>query len=494
MSINFIPNDPLAGAGAPPMRRIRPRRDRPRDRARFTLHDPAAEGLHEPGTPEFLYWQCREAALGAVAAWEGHAGPLASWQAGRSIDLWQNEVAQNGATRTLNAFYDRAGFHFYEYDDGMGKGTLSGQSTDVVAHEVGHGLLDAIRADLWNSTYLEVAALHEAFGDCVALLTALADARTRIALAAKLGRPNFVETTAEDLSDSIRRILPQHNAADPRHAFNTLKWQLPSSLPSDGGPGVLINESHSFARIFTGCFWDLLRNLLGTGATSARLQIATRTAARLLVAGARDAPETPRFLQSVGRAMTLADDQLNGGANRQAIHDAFAGHGTSLGTNAMLAPTAALEGTEPALAAARPVVSKRTLSDVAGRLGATARLAVRPRPIAGGRVMEAVHQREVALEALHPKLKGVVAFAPESVLIGGSGGRAALLGGLPDRAATVSEVESYVASLVDHHRIQFEKGEVLRVRGEKLPRWHSHGVRKVGAKRVLVRVRFACGL
>jgi hypothetical protein len=36
---------------------------------------------------------------------------------------------------------------------------------------------------------------------------------------------------------------------------------LPTTLPADGGPGLLINESHSFARVFTGCFWDLLRNL-----------------------------------------------------------------------------------------------------------------------------------------------------------------------------------------------------------------------------------------
>src|SRR6185295_14388746 len=119
-------------------------------------------------------------------------------------------------------------------------------------------------------------------------------------------------------------------------------WQLPTTLPADGGPGVLINESHSFARVFTGCFWDLLRNLLGGAHTAAALDAATRTAAKLLIKGAAAAPEDARFFQAVGRAMTLADDQDNAGSHHEAIRKAFAGHGIALGSHAMLAPVAAL--------------------------------------------------------------------------------------------------------------------------------------------------------
>ena len=359
MAINFIPNDPLAGSKAPPLRRKTPRANRPASRAGLTFHDPEPERAYATGTPGFLYWQCREAALAAIATWEGYDGSLTEWWEGKRLNLYQNAVTQLGAEPDLNAFYDRDGFQFFEFDDGT-KTTFSGASTDVVSHEIGHGLLDSMRTDLWDTPFLEVNAFHEAFADSMALLTALGDSASRTALLGiGLGSRNFVETTAEELSDAVRRVAPDHNAAAPRRALNTLRWQLPSSLPSDGGPGELINESHSFAQVFTGCLWDLVRNLLGGGRTSAALQRAVRTAAQLLFAGARDAPESTRFFQAVGRAMVLADRAENDGANQVAIHAAFDAHGIALGANAMLAPVAALAGPAPeatkSRSAARPL-------------------------------------------------------------------------------------------------------------------------------------------
>jgi hypothetical protein len=495
MSIHFVPNDPLAGAPAPQLRRKKPRPDRRAEGAGFTFHDPEPEGLYQPGTPGFLYWQCREAALSALAAWERDAGKISAWQAGRKIDLWQNAVAQLGARPDLNAYYDRASLQFFEYFDGT-KRSFSGASTDVVAHEAGHGLLDAIRPDLWDSPYLEAAAFHEAFGDCVALLTALSDAKTRRALlSAKPEKPNFVEATAEDLSDSIRRVAPAHNAAEPRRALNTLRWQLPSTLPADGGPGELINESHSFARVFTGCFWDLLLRLLGDGAGSTALRKATRTLARLLVAGARTAPDGPRLFQAIGRAMTLADEEANGGANRVAIREAFGAHGIALGSNSLLAPSASLAGAGPTLTASSAALARLTVRDLSARIGAkpAARLEIRPRRLAGEQFAEALHRREVSLTPLGAGLRGVVALAPESVLVGVSGLRAAIVGGLPDRTSTEDEVRTYVSGLLGHGRIQFDRREVARVRGAEVPGWHSHAVKESRGAKVLVRIRFSCG-
>jgi hypothetical protein len=489
MAIHFIPNDPLAGSKAPPLRRKTPRASRPASRAGFTFHDPEPERVYATGTSGFLYWQCREAALAAIAAWETHAGSLTEWWEGRRLHLYQNAVKQLGAEPDVNAFYDREGFQFFEFDDGT-KTTFSGASTDVVAHEVGHGLLDAMRPDLWDTPFLEVNAFHEAFGDCMALLTALGDAASRAALLGiGLGSRNFVETTAEELSDAIRRLVPGHNAAAPRRALNTLRWQLPSSLPSDGGPGELINESHSFAQLFTGCLWDLVRNLLGTGKTSAALQGAVATAAKLLVAGAREAPESARFLQSVGRAMVLADGEDNDGANHVAIRDAFDAHGIALGTNAMLAPTAALAGPAPTAKGATPL-AQSTRRDLKERLEvpAKAHMRMRRRRVGGTAVVEATHKRDVPLGGLSPRLRGVVAKAPESVLVGGSGGRAAILGRSPEATATTDEVMTYVESLLKHDRIEFgdKTGE------KKAYAWHSHAIRSQQGTRVLVRERFSC--
>ena len=496
MSIQFIPNDPMAGAGAPGLGRKTPTKDRPKGRAGFTLFDPEPEGLHPPGSPEFLFWQCREAALLAVAAWERHAGPLRAWQGKRRrLDLIQNAVRQRERPPQPNAFYDRSGFLFFE-STSSGKTTLSGASTDVVAHEVGHGLLDAIRPDLWDTPFLEVNAFHEAFGDCVALLTALGDAKTRTALLAiGLGRKNFVETTAEELSAAIRRLDPAHNAAEPRRARNTLVWQLPTSLPADGGPGRLINESHSFARVFTGCFWDLLRNLLGSATTSKALDAATRTAAELLIRGAAGAPEEARFFQAVGRAMVLADEEDHAGVHHPALRQAFAAHGIALGSNAMLAPVATLAGPSPsAEGGAARALAPATRRDLMGRLGAGAhaRMVVRRRDIGGTAVVQAVHQREVALGAVSPRLEGVVVFAPEGVLVGSSGRRAAVLGALPERSATTDEVLAYVDSLVTHGRIDYGGKAAARASSRSVS-WHSHALRSIGGRRVLTRMRFACG-
>ena len=108
MSINFIPNDPGAGATAPPIR-IQPKRpDRPSAKAGFTFSGVSPEGTFAPGTSQFLFWQCREAALAAVQAWEASASAHKKWQGNRKkLPLLQN------SGEDLNAFYDRLSFSFF---------------------------------------------------------------------------------------------------------------------------------------------------------------------------------------------------------------------------------------------------------------------------------------------------------------------------------------------------------------------------------------------
>ena len=52
MPINFIPNDPLAGAGSPPSRRKQPHANRPGSRASLQFFDAEPVGLAGPGTPQ----------------------------------------------------------------------------------------------------------------------------------------------------------------------------------------------------------------------------------------------------------------------------------------------------------------------------------------------------------------------------------------------------------------------------------------------------------
>ncbi len=522
MAINFIPNDPLTIA-ALPMRQQTARANRPASRAGFTFSNTAPNRVHAPGTPGFLFWQCREAAIMTVEMWEGLDGALTKWARAatpKKLSLRQN----NGID--LNAYYDGQNLSFFEYTGG-GKTTFSGASTDVVAHEVGHGLLDAIRPDLWDINMTETGAFHEAFGDCIAILTALSDQATRHALLTaplNVNVPNFVETTAEDLSDGVRlspdpRLGPTHAASSPRHALNNFNWQLPSTLPPSGGPMVLTREVHTFGQVFSGCFYDTISNIFASfpTRTEATLWTAAQTAARVLIAGTRSAPAVPRFFQAVGRAMVLADQTLNGGTNRQAIGSAFARHNIGLGSASLLAPRASLAGAEPTYARRGAALSAATTRDLKERIRADrgARMSVAAVDIGGETVAQAVHYREVPLRDISDKLKGVVAIVPEPILVGTSGRRAAVLSALPEKNATIDEVHAFVESLLDNDSIELggkkkaaaaprrsaKKGAprsaIMSGRGvlaqtEPQPQ-ATHAVQTRGGQKVLTRVRFVCG-
>ena len=499
MPITFIPNDPKA-AGGPPRRQQPARAERATTVAGFTYvaHGPAAP--HPLGNPDFLFWQSREAALTAVATYEALAGKkVTRWARStprRTLDL------EPDAGTDLNAYYNGQSLSFFDYTTGA-KTTWSGASTDVVAHETGHALLDQSRPALWDSAYPETNAFHEAFGDCMALLTAFADSVTRDTVRAKLRRRNFLEATAEDLSDGVRRALgASHPAAQPRHARNTFQWALPSTLPTSGPPAVLSSEVHSFARIFTGCLYDTILNILRDriGATktptSAQLAAAVQTAGKLLLRAAAEATETTRFFQSVGRAMVLADQAANNGVNGLAIRDAFQQHNVALGSAAMLAPVAALSGTVQGRGTG---LSRSAVQDLRLRLRAAPaeRLVVLAHVIGGRRVVRVTHLRHVALGPLDRRLKGVVALASQAVLVETVGKTAAILGGLPEAVAGDDDVKTYVATLLEADRIAFAgteardgiKSSLAKDRRMRLP---THVVHKEGATKVLRRVRFAC--
>src|SRR5262245_12756366 len=101
MAINFIPNDPAAGPTAPAMSRKAKRPTRPAARSGFTYSNVSPEGAANPGTPQFLFWQAREASLAALQAWESCAGLHKAWQGNRKKLPLLQDVGID-----LNAFYD----------------------------------------------------------------------------------------------------------------------------------------------------------------------------------------------------------------------------------------------------------------------------------------------------------------------------------------------------------------------------------------------------
>ena len=124
-----------------------------------------APKAYAPGTSQFRYWAAAEALRRGADFW----GPLlagTSWEVGPTLPV------ELDAGTDLNAFYDREGLKFFHGSAG-GRTVYSGESPDVVCHELGHAVLDSFKPQLWDAASIEAAAFHESFGDMSALLSAL---------------------------------------------------------------------------------------------------------------------------------------------------------------------------------------------------------------------------------------------------------------------------------------------------------------------------------
>ncbi|PVG80866.1 hypothetical protein DDE18_21020 [Nocardioides gansuensis] len=103
-----------------------------------------------------------------------------------------------------NAFYDRGtrSLQFFSFLDDDGKRVYTGLSRDIVSHECGHALLDAVVPSLYDSSTPQSVALHEAVADLVAVIMALDSSRLRQAVLAlgdnSLSGPNAFNNIAEE--------------------------------------------------------------------------------------------------------------------------------------------------------------------------------------------------------------------------------------------------------------------------------------------------------
>ncbi len=499
MAIRFLPNDPLAMAVIPP--REQPARPDPSDQqVGFSYAAAIPEGVYALDSTEFRFWQCREAALATVEAWTALAPPPARWRNGQRLLPLKHDAGPG-----LNAQYDRAAVAFLGWETAARK-TYPAASTEAVAHEVGHALLDAVRPALWESPYTETAAFHEAFADCMALLVGLFDVASRQAVlqgGVQLRAPNFLESLAEDVAEGVRlEYGPNHPQALPRRALNTFQWEIPVTLPPLGPPQTLTAEPHSFGRVFTGCFYDTVCNVFANQPTQDQqaLLAAAQIAGRLLIAGAQAAPEGARFFQAIGRAMMLTDNALSGGAHHAAIRDAFAGHQIAIGSTVMLAPTSGLAGPAPTVdrATGRAFLPAPARRDLLKRIGARrGRLRVTSEELGGQAVAKAVHRRSVSLGTLDRRLKSVVVPAVESVLLGASAARAVVLDHLPDARTTVDEVHHFIGTLLEHGAIAMTTAGRAATRsraGSAAAFLPTHRLRTRRGRKVLQRMRFSCGL
>lgn len=504
MPINFIPNDPRA-AKFNTVRTQSAAPERPATSATLNFTNLPKQDRYKTGEPDWLAWQIRESAYRALDVFERIDAPLTQWP--RSIVPGVLEVVPVLGNEA-NAYYDGQRLVFCQVSKNK-RTYYTGASTDVVAHETGHAILDALRPDLWSSNYLEVAAFHEAFADCIALLTALSDVdiRRELAHADSLDRHNFVETWGEELA-----WLAGSGYA-PRQALNTLTWHIPTAN----------DEIHDFGQIFTGCFYDIIRLLFSESKNKSEKTLwnSTKKAARLLFSAVRKAQVTPRYFQAIGRVMEI--DSATDARLHTAVKSAFAAHGFMLGSASILSPNSRLKGAVVTRSAHSWAPSKDALADLRSRTGAdpSVQLGLRNVRLAGRELVEASYPRAVEIKGIGPAfLDGVQAIVPEGVLLGRiaaaiSGPRGAvarredgvaIMSAIPDPVAIENEVMEFVGSLIQRHQIapatvqkqRFNAIASVGMRGadeetnaDQATTTHQVVVAENGV-RVIERLRFAC--
>lgn len=318
------------------------------------------ESLYSPGTEEFSRLSAYTALLTTVQETQTLTQDLTKWHGGISLAI---DVR---AGVDFNAFYDRNGLHFfYDHDHLRGKPVYASDSPDIVSHECGHAILDALRSDFWNSPFDEVGAFHESFGDMTAILTTLTwnDVK-QAALQPGLQNHNPVADLAEELGTAIYNNYGP-DASPPnylRSAVNQFTYQTPESLPTRGPDSQLTSEVHSFSRVFTAAFYEILVGLAGATNPEA-LDQARQTVGQLLYAGVQNsgAPRA-RLYSAIAGAMIDADKQLFGGAHQQLLATTFDRRKISL------PPSRGLPAELAKLSLAPKVAIRQGMADVAGHV------------------------------------------------------------------------------------------------------------------------------
>ena len=318
-------DDPRSSPAAEPVGRPVPSLDHAGLSLAIVGQQPAAR-VYPSGTPGFRYWTAADALARSVRCWQRAVPASTRWHKRRplAVDL--------DAGDDLNAYYDRQQLCFFHARVG-GITVYSGESPDVVCHELGHALLDAVRPQLWNAASIEVASLHESFGDISAMLSALELAAVREDVlrvtAGRVSRASRVSRLAEQLGWAIRQSHP--DAVDPdclRNAVNSFFYRQPEGLPPMAPASALSSEPHSFSRVFTAAWLESLAGMLELRGDDAEAlsQVAT-DAGRLLVSAAAGARITSNYFAQVASELLAADERLTRGEYQAAIRRAFVGRG-----------------------------------------------------------------------------------------------------------------------------------------------------------------------
>lgn len=159
-----------------------------------------------------------------------------------------------------NAFYNRysRSLQFFSFDSPEGKTVYTGLSRDIVAHETGHAVLDALAPALYDALTPQALALHEAIADLTAIVMTLQSRRIQEWLLKKFGGRLSDDTPIPSIADEFGYAVGLKRAL--RNANNSLKM----------GPEVG-EEAHALCQVLTGACWKAIVKMNNSSLDKANL-------------------------------------------------------------------------------------------------------------------------------------------------------------------------------------------------------------------------------
>ena len=158
------------------------------------------------------------------------------------------------ARNLMNAFYDRAGgaLQLCYFDRRNGERVHTCLSHDIVAHELGHAILDGLKP-LYNEVCsVQTAGFHEYFGDAVAMMASLATRETAKVVTrggpARLEPRNVVSAIASEFGAAVRQV--------PKQDYLRGAWNRRTVAGLHGN-----RSEHDWSEVLTGIYYDLLSHL-----------------------------------------------------------------------------------------------------------------------------------------------------------------------------------------------------------------------------------------
>jgi hypothetical protein len=279
----------------------------------FNFSPATSPDSDDPTTAEFRYWTAAATLRRAADFWAASSQPPARWRHAQVLDVYVDRG------EALQSEYDGQALSFY-HGSPVGHPAIvvySGESPDLLCHELGHAILDAICPQFTNRGLLEIDAFIESFGDMSAILCALQIPTYCAAVLDETADRNFWSSSslsriAEQFGAAVRMENPDDADADClRNAWNEHLYVDPGGLNATGPSNTVAATPHSFSRVFTGAFFEALAGMLSVmlGNNDPQPQDLRQVSLHMrdiLVDGARGASVVPRFYTSIGAAMVKA--------------------------------------------------------------------------------------------------------------------------------------------------------------------------------------------